>query len=167
METARLALSRLTLEHAAFILELLNTEGWLRNIGDRNVHTLEDAQKYIMKIQENENIRYWAVRLKEEKAEIGIITLIKRDYLEQHDIGFAFLPRYAKQGYAREAAQTVMDWWLEHAEPKNILATTIKDNHNSIRLLEKLGLHFLKTIVVGEDELLLYGMGDNFQVGNS
>jgi len=33
---------------AAFILELLNTPGWLQFIGDRNIRNLEDAHNYLL-----------------------------------------------------------------------------------------------------------------------
>ncbi|MEP7191174.1 MAG: GNAT family N-acetyltransferase, partial [Roseiflexaceae bacterium] len=48
LETERLILRRLSAEDAAFMLELLNDPGWLRFIGDRGVHTLEDARDYIL-----------------------------------------------------------------------------------------------------------------------
>jgi len=47
LETERLTLRPLTTGDAAFILELVNDPDWLRNIGDRNVHTLADAERYI------------------------------------------------------------------------------------------------------------------------
>jgi RimJ/RimL family protein N-acetyltransferase len=37
-----------------------------------------------------------------------------------------------------------------------ILATTLKDNVNSIGLLEKLGLAYEKDILVGNDELMVF-----------
>ena len=45
--TSRLLLRELNENDAPFILELLNTEGWLRYIGDRHIHTIADAVKYI------------------------------------------------------------------------------------------------------------------------
>ena len=47
LETLRLRIRELTPADAPFILTLLNDPDFLRNIGDRNVRTLEDARRYI------------------------------------------------------------------------------------------------------------------------
>ena len=94
MSTERLYLESLTFHDNEFILELVNSKGWLKFIGDRNIKSLSDSSTYIQKILDNPNTIYWVVKIKNSKTNIGIITFIKRDYLEHHDIGFAFLPDY-------------------------------------------------------------------------
>lgn len=130
----------------AFIFELLNTAGWIKFIGDRNIKTSEDADKYIQKILANPTISYRVVTLQEDETAIGVVTFIKRDYLDHHDIGFAFLPAYTKQGYAFEAANEVLNDRLNQPEHATILATTILENSSSIQLLKKLGFSFSKEI---------------------
>ena len=49
LETDRLILCRLTVDDAAFILDLLNGSLFLRFIGDKGVRTRSDARKYIFK----------------------------------------------------------------------------------------------------------------------
>ena len=97
LETERLLLENLAANDHKFILELLNTEGWLKFIGDRNVHSEADAIAYVQRIMGNPNLNYWVVRLESDKTALGIITFIKRDYLEHPDIGFAFLPKYSSK----------------------------------------------------------------------
>ncbi|HEY1773756.1 MAG TPA: hypothetical protein VGH91_11265 [Gammaproteobacteria bacterium] len=46
-ETERLVLRRFEATDAPFILELVNDPGWLRFIGDRKVHDLDAARRYI------------------------------------------------------------------------------------------------------------------------
>lgn len=156
LQTERLTIELLTLHDSAFILELLNTEGWLKFIGDRNVHSTEDAEKYIQRISDNSNYSYFVCKRKEDNTAAGVITLIKRNYLEHHDIGFAFLPAYAKLGYAYEAAKEVLDELGKSGEHKKILAITLKDNIRSISLLEKLGLMFEREIVEDGEVLRVY-----------
>ncbi len=156
ISTERLTLRELFVDDFAFILELVNTPQWIRFIGERNVKTHDDAKAYINKINSNPNITYWVVSLKEELTPIGIITFIKRDYLEHHDIGFAFLPQYGKNGYAYEASSAVLSEIAKNGSHQKILATTLKENTNSIKLLEVLGLRYCQDITVGEDVLLLY-----------
>src|SRR5215218_4924840 len=91
--TERLVLETLRASDHGFILELVNTEGWLQFIGDRNIHSKDDAIRYIQKIDEAQNFTYWVVRTKETGAPpMGIVSFLKRDYLEHFDLGFAFLP---------------------------------------------------------------------------
>ena len=159
LETERLLLSPLSFDNAEFIYELLNTPGWIEFIGDRNIKSIEDAQKYILKILDDSNLTYWVVNLKESLTTIGIVTFIKRNYLEHCDIGFAFLPQYEKNGYAFEATAAVLKELNKNSSYSNILATTIPENKNSIRLLEKLGLKYQKEITVEKEKLLIYSMG--------
>lgn len=90
--TERLTLSPLSEKDTTFVFELLNTEGWLKNIGDRNIRLEKDAREYIQKVNSNSHITHWTVRLKKEGLPIGLVTIIKRDYLPSKDVGFAFLP---------------------------------------------------------------------------
>jgi len=156
--TERLTLSPLMLADDEFILTLVNTPGWLQFIGDRNIHTPDDARAYIRKIMGNPLFFYWVVRLTDADIPVGIITLIKRDYLESHDIGFAFLPGYARRGYAFEAARVVLTYLSEEKIFARILATTVPGNTNSIGLLTKLGLIFDKEIQYNGHPLLLFGL---------
>jgi [ribosomal protein S5]-alanine N-acetyltransferase len=154
--TERLSLDILLIDDFAFIRELVNTEGWLKFIGDRNIHSDEDAIKYIKKINDNTNFTYWVVRIKDTNVPIGIITLLKRDYLEYADIGFAFLPEYNGQGYAYEAAKEVLPAVSKKPDHKNVLAILSPENNRSITLLTKLGFHFEKEIEVAGELLHVY-----------
>lgn len=160
-KTERLLLRALTLADAPFIFELVNTTGWIKFIGDRNVHTNEDAERYIQKILSNPDVSYQVVTLHEEQTAVGIVTLIKRNYLEYHDIGFAFLPAYAGQGYAFEASSAVLADLFKSNQHHTILATTLKENFSSIQLLHKLGFSFSKEITNENDTLQLYSINKN------
>lgn len=143
IKTERLVLSPIQESDSYFILELVNSEGWLTFIGDRGVSNEKDSANYIQKIVSDKNIHYWVVHRKTEK--LGIITLIKRENLPFYDIGFAFLPDIQGKGYAFEAANAVLQSIIETSSYNSIMATTIPNNHSSIRLIEKLGLSFYKT----------------------
>lgn len=158
LTTNRLALNPLSTNDAAFIFELVNSPGWIQFIGDRNVKNQDDSIAYIQRILANSNIQYWVASLQEGQNSIGIITFIKRDYLECHDLGFAFLPRFGQKGYAYEASKAVLEA-LENARiHSRILATTLKNNISSIGLLEKLGFRFERIIEDDKEDLLVYGI---------
>ena len=149
-ETDHLILCHLTTEDAAFILELLNDPGWLRFIGDRGVRTLDDARRYILngpvKSYQQSGFGLYLVKLKENETPIGMCGLIKREELDDVDIGFAFLPQFTGRGYAYEAAAATLHYGYTVLGLKHIVAITDPDNERSIRLLQKLGLRLEKTI---------------------
>ena len=155
-ETERLQLASVSENDAAFMLELLNTPGWLRFIGDRGVRSMEDAINYITKILRTPDTYYWVVRSKTDKEYMGVISFLKRDYLEFPDIGFAFLPGQTQKGYAYEAAKIVLDYITTELDTDAVLAISLKDNHRSILLLEKLGFVSDKMILEGGNELLQF-----------
>ena len=160
-KTARLFLRTMNADDAAFIFELVNTQGWIKFIGDRNIKNTEDACSYIQKIISNPAISYRVVTLQEDETDIGVVTFIKRDYLDHHDIGFAFLPAYNKQGYAFEATNEVLNDLLKTTEHTTILATTIPENSSSIQLLKKLGFSFSKEIIHEGLVLQLFAINKN------
>jgi len=154
--TGRLILNELNIADIDFIFELVNTAEWKKFIGERNINNKEDALAYTQKLIDNANISYWVVKLKENQLPIGVITIIKRDYLPHRDIGFAFLPAYGKKGYATEAANIILNDLVTDDNCTSVLATTIPENTNSIQLLEKLGLGFSEQITHDGETLLLY-----------
>ena len=153
LQTARITLRRLTVADASFMRDLVNEPSWIRFIGDRGVRTVEDARAYLVKgpmaMYERCGFGLWLCEARASGEALGICGLIKRDTLEDVDIGFAFLPRFWGQGYAREAAAAVLDYGREVLELDRIVAITSPDNTSSIRLLEKLGLRLEKTFEVG------------------
>ncbi len=156
LTTDRLLIEPLTINENNFILELVNTDGWIKFIGNRNVTSQVEATAYIQKIIDNPNTTYWVVKLKDNQTTIGIITFIKREYLEHHDIGFAFLPNFINNGYAYEATKAVLSNLIQSYNLSNILATTVNENISSIKLLKKLGLCFHKKIEVDKKILHVF-----------
>src|ERR1041385_3991487 len=165
LTSKRLLLTGLSLDDADFIFELVNSPGWLRFIGDRNVRTREDARSFILKVLSSPNVNYWIVRLQDQQTPIGLVSFIKRDYLDYYDVGFAFLQAHSKQGYAYEAAITLMRHVSKEYAYPQLLATTVKENVNSIALLKKLGFVFGKQIAADNEELLVYSISvDQFLI---
>ena len=142
LETDRLVLRRLTEEDAPFILELVNEPSWLQFIGNKGVQNLEDARGYIAKgpVDSYRRLGFglYLVELKAGADPIGMCGLLKRETLEDVDLGFAYCPRFWRRGYAHEAASAVMAYAKATLGLKRLLAVTAPDNVASIGLLEKL-----------------------------
>lgn len=152
IETARLTLRRLTEDDAEFILGLLNEPSFLQFIGDRGVRTVEDARAYIQKgpvaSYERHGFGLLLVTRNQDGAPIGMCGLLKRDALDDVDVGFAFRPAYWSQGYAFEAASAVIAHGNTALGLRRVAAITQPDNAGSIRVLEKLGLRFERMVTM-------------------
>jgi ribosomal-protein-alanine N-acetyltransferase len=163
-ETERLVLRRFTLDDAAFVLELVNEPGWLRFIGDRNVRTLDDARAFIEKRLLGPYARlgfgFYRLELKVGGTPVGLCGLVRREGLDDVDIGFGLLQRWEGRGYAHESAVEVVRHAREQLALTRLVAITRPDNGPSIALLEKLGMRFERTLrLPGETvDLSLYGM---------
>ncbi len=156
IQTQRLFLSKIDYCDSTFYIELVNTPGWLKYIGNKNIHNTLDANNYIKNILSNLQTSYWTVHLKAEQKPIGAISLIKRDYLDAHDLGFAFLPLYTHMGYAYEATHAIIEQLKREQIHSLLYAIAIPENKSSIQLLMRLGFHFVETITAEGEVLNLY-----------
>lgn len=165
LETERLILREFSLDDASFILHLLNTPTWLQFIGDRGVRNLDDARHYLLKGPINSYLvngfGLYMVTLKKTETPIGMCGLVKRNGLDDPDIGFALLPEFAGKNFAYEVASAMVSYAQNHLLLPRLAAITTEDNTHSIKLLNKLGLQFEQKIQLPniEKELLLFGVG--------
>lgn len=170
LETNRLLLRRFTVDDAPFMLRLVNEPSWIENIGDRNVRTLEDAEKYLLdgSIQSYHDygFGFYNVCLRDTGIPIGSLGFAKRPFLDHPDFGFAFLPEFTGQGYALEMAVAAMAYAEEVLKIEKLVAITLPANKRSIQLLLKVGFRFEKCIMVEEEELFLFGASLTFVHGD-
>ena len=143
LETERLTLRHFTPDDAAFILRLLNEPSFLQNIGDKGVRTLEQAVGYLMegpiKSYQTHGHGLSLVTLKDSLQPIGMCGLIKREQLQDIDLGYAFLPEYWTKGYAVESASCVLAFGHRVLGLKKVVAIVTPSNAGSIKVLERLG----------------------------
>jgi [ribosomal protein S5]-alanine N-acetyltransferase len=159
IETERLILRYLSQDDAEFMLELLNDPSFIQNIGDRKIRSLDGAKVYIkngpVASYAQHGFGLYLVELKETGESIGICGLIKRDVLDDVDIGYAFLPRYWSKGYAIESALAVKQYARDVVGLKRIVGITDPRNAGSIRVLEKLGMTYQKMVKLAVDDIEL------------
>src|SRR5882724_11765314 len=170
IQTSRISLRELDFGDAEFILELLNEPGFIRYIGDKGVRNLADARDYILQGPMDSYARHgfglYAACLREAQngaaagTPMGICGLVKREGLNDPDVGFAFLSRFWSRGYAVESAAAVLAHAREVLNIVRLVAITAPDNAQSIALLEKIGLKFERTIRLDDHapELRLFGL---------
>ena len=160
--TDRLSLDPCTPEDAPFILRLLNEPSFLEYIGDKGVRSLEDAEEHVRSGPMASYARHGhglqKVSLRATGELLGMAGLLKRDHLPDADLGFAFLPEATGHGYAFEAGVAVLAHARRELGHSRTLAIVYPANTRSIRLLERLGFTYARTIPAqfGEAETAVY-----------
>lgn len=157
-ESPRIRLETFTTADTAFIIRLLNTPGWIKYIGQRHVHTEDDALEYLKRVSwdlyDQNGSGLFKVVLKEIDSPVGITSLLFRDYLPCPDIGYAVLPEYAGSGIATEAARLMLGYAQTALQVKNTCAITLPENSASVSVLQKLGMTPRGEITTPEGETL-------------
>jgi RimJ/RimL family protein N-acetyltransferase len=148
VQTERTILREATHDDAPFILQLLNEPGWLRFIGDRNVHDLEAARDYIdLRFRANYDklgFGMWLAVERHSQSPIGLVGFVKRDTLDAPDIGYAVSQACQGKGYAFEVSSALITHGWDHFGFDKLYGYCLPDNVASIRILEKLGLSYLR-----------------------
>lgn len=152
-QSSRLLIRTLSLDDASFMYSLLRSKGWLQFIGDRQIKTLVDAERYIQSIFEKEGFEYYVIVKRNHLTPIGVLSFIYRTQNDEPDFGFALLPEHQKQGFAYEASQAFLAWRKTQNPSESIIAITKKDNEASLSLLAKLGFRADGTHVKDGEEL--------------
>lgn len=143
LETERLILEPVDVDDAPFFFDLMNSEGWLRFIGDRGIHSVEDARECLRSIflasVRTHGFGYAVARRREDDRPVGICGFLLKTHLEHPDFGFALLPPFEGVGFAQEMSEVMMRHGLMRYGFEVVDAETSPDNHRSARLLMKLG----------------------------
>jgi len=150
VKTDRLSLRKIDTDDAEFMLRLLNDPAFIQYVGDKKARDLESAKTYILEgpVESYQSYGYglYLVETIDNRAPIGICGILKRDFLDHADIGFALIPEYREVGYAFEAAQATIELARSELKLPHNVAFTAANNTSSIKLLEKLGMAFDRMI---------------------
>ncbi|HRQ36975.1 MAG TPA: GNAT family N-acetyltransferase [Chloroflexota bacterium] len=166
LETGRLWLTKLMPADAPFILRLLNEPTFIENIGDRGVRTIEDAERYILDgpVASYDRLGFglYLVESIGTGEAMGMCGLLKREVLDDVDIGYAFLPEFCGNGYAREAATAVLHHAHQVLGLNRVVAVVNPQNQPSIRLLEKIEFRYERMVQLTAvaPEIKLFGWGE-------
>ena len=148
IETDRLRIRALTIIDAGFMMQLMNTPTWIKNIGNRNVNDSTTASNYIANNIINSyhinGFGLFLVAVKKDNQSAGICGIVKREGLVIPDLGFAMLPKYEGKGIATEASKAVVQYAKETLQLSQLAGITKADNIASIRVLEKVGMESVR-----------------------
>ena len=84
------------------MLKLMNEPAFIEYVADRGLRTESDAALYlaekILPSYEKFGFGLYRVDLKDSESAIGICGLLKRDTLDDPDVGFSILNRFCRKG---------------------------------------------------------------------
>ena len=113
LETGRLTMKLPSAEDAPFIREMYNSPGFIKYVGNRNIRTNEDAERYIiekfMPQVEAEGFGNYIITHRESGKKIGAVGIFIRPGMDAPDIGFSLLPEFEGKGYGYESAKKLLD----------------------------------------------------------
>ncbi len=143
MESNRLKYRLVQDSDAEFIYELMNTKAWFQFIGDRGIHSPEDAVKYMKdKMHPDLDVKGFVNHVMVEKSSgalVGTCSVHDRAGVKGMDIGYAILSQFEGMGYATEGAIEMVDLAFNTYQQTQISAITNDDNWGSASVLEKIG----------------------------
>lgn len=144
LETERLRLRELQPDDSDFIVLLVNSPGWLRFIGDRNIRNRAQGLTFLeegpLKSYRELGFGMYLVETKAGGNAAGVCGIHKRPGLDCPDLGFAFLPGFSGQGFAYEIASATLRFVHDELRIRKIYAIVLPENERSVRLLQKLGM---------------------------
>lgn len=145
LETPRLYLREFTLADVELLYNMHQDPAITRYTGDPMpwdslTHTEKVLTEAILPQYKN-GIGRWAVHIKETNEFIGWCGLKQVD--DEIDLGYRYIQKYWGSGYAKEAAQAVLNFGIQQKLP-NIVGCADVENVASVKILEKIGLNFLE-----------------------
>ena len=144
LETGRLILREFLQDDAHALFQLNSDPEVVRYTGDAPFADQDDAGRFVQNYQDYEKNGYgrWAMIEKETGDFIGWCGLKFHPDTRETDIGFRLHKHYWNHGFATEAAKACLDYGFDELGLQSIIGRAMSENVASIRILEKIGLHY-------------------------
>lgn len=158
LETTRLILREFTPDDAEAAYDLNNDPDVVKYTGDDPFSSIEEARIFLENYDHYKKYGYgrWAVILKSSEEFLGWCGLKYEQEVDEFDIGFRFSKRYWNKGYATEAAAACLDHGFNRFHMKRIAGRAMLENKASIKVLEKIGMKFLKECEFAKHRAAVY-----------
>jgi ribosomal-protein-alanine N-acetyltransferase len=150
-ETQRLRLRRFVDSDAGFYRQMLNDPDFIHFIVDRHIDSdaaaLVDMQTRVYASYQKHGFGMYRVDMAETGQPVGMAGLVRRDFLDGPDLGYALLPAGRGQGLATEAGAALLQHARDDLRLARLAAVTVQENTASIRVLQRLGFLDAGTLV--------------------
>lgn len=166
IETERLILRELLSSDDAGMFELDSNPEVHRFLGNKPVKHIEESRLQIENIRQqyiDNGIGRWAVILKDTNEFIGWsgIKLIKEtinNHQNFYEIGYRFMQKHWRKGYATEAGLAFVDFAFNEMKVEALYAYADTGNKGSRNILEKLGMRYVNSFEYEGEEEVWYMM---------
>lgn len=162
-ETPRLILRKFTESDAPLLVQLNNNPEVMKYLHEplleNEVQALHVLNTIILP-QYKFNLGRWAIHVKTTNEFIGWCGL--KYLIETHevDLGYRLMQPYWGKGYAFEAATHTVDYGFNQLQLPSIVGRAHIENIASLKILEKVGLQFIKDEVVDGCPVKTYSLSN-------
>lgn len=158
IETDRLYLRELTIDDAEHMYHLNSDTEVLKFTGDIPFESAESAKIFLKNYDHYKKygLGRWAVIQKNNQEFLGWCGLKYTAEVNEYDVGFRFFKKQWNKGFATESGKACINFGFQKLKLKVILGRAKKENKNSIRVLEKIGLTYVKPFDFQGEEGVIY-----------
>ena len=146
LETERLVLRELNPTDADNFYRLNLNPNVIKYTGDKAFENVENAKEFLENYTDYKVNGYgrWAVIDRFSNDFLGWCGLKYNRDLDETDIGFRFFEEHWNKGYATESATACLQYGFQKLSLTKIIGRAMAENKASIKVLEKIGLEFVK-----------------------
>ena len=144
LTTERLLIREITIEDVPRRYELYAEESitrYMEPLFPTRQQEEDYTRDYIKNVYHFYGYGMWVITLKESEEVIGRAGLEYKEGFDGLEIGFMLGKEHQHKGYAYEACKAILEYAKAELEQNEIHAVVHKENHASIALCERLGLH--------------------------
>jgi len=167
----RLSYELMTRDDAKLLFELDQDVEVMRYINGGNMTTMDEIhKKYIPRLESYTNTEkgwgLWKVTILTDATFIGWVLVRPMYFFSDHsepeniELGWRFKRSSWGKGYATEAANSIKQALIELGGINKLSALAYEDNVASVKIMQKLGMDYIKTDSLPEDgyddELVFY-----------
>ncbi len=153
VETKRLILREIELTDEQGMFALDSDNDVHKYLKEPIVHNIEEIREKIKRVQKQyitTGVGRWAVIEKLTNEFLGWTGIKLEDQkiyhpIRYYDIGYRLIQKFWGKGYATEAAKASLDYGFEHLNISDVYADVFSNNFVSKKVLEKIGLEYVKT----------------------
>lgn len=158
-ETPRLLLRRFTIEDAPLIYQLNSDPEIVKYVHEPVLENIDQAKKILIENilpQYILNFGRWAIHKKDDHQFIGWCGIKYIPKSGIYDLGYRLMKTAWGRGYATEAARHAILYSINQLQISVITAMAYIENIASQKVIEKLGMNFIKNDIIGNVPVKVY-----------
>ncbi|MBI3651930.1 MAG: GNAT family N-acetyltransferase [Acidobacteria bacterium] len=147
IETARLRLRPCRPDDIDELARIRANPEVMKYIGDGRPQSRGEVKEVIREIHQHWRVHHfgrWAVAQQQDDTIIGLCGLSYLEDTSEVELGYTLAQPYWHQGFATEVAAAALRYGFAEVQLERIVAVAYPENLASLRVLEKIGMRFVK-----------------------